>query len=69
MMSIDTVYLLLFMMSLIGAAATWWYGEQEFQKGIIEGVQMHKEGSLTYSSYYDDEGNEMLDIRIEKYED
>lgn len=45
------------------------HGEKEYEAGIMEGIQMHNSGRLTYKSYFDDEGMEMLDIKIKEYED
>lgn len=45
------------------------YGESQYQAGVVEAVQMHNEGRLTYTSYFDDEGIEMIDIQIKPYEE
>ena len=45
------------------------YGESKYQAGVVEAVQMHNEGRLTYTSYFDDEGIEMIDIQIKPYEE
>jgi len=50
-----------------------WYllvrnGEREYEAGVLEAVQLHSEGRLTYVSYRED-GIEMLEIKVEPYED
>jgi len=40
------------------------HGEKEYDLGIIEAIQLHNEGRLTYDSYINDEGIEMIDIEV-----
>ena len=69
MMSIEMFYLAVAMLCLVGVGASWYMCKKEYDKGFIEAIQMHNEGRLTYNSYFDDEGIEMLDIQVKPYED
>ena len=68
MMSIDIVALLAASICLIGGLASWWYGEQQYGKGILDGIQMHNSGRLTYTTYEED-GQTMIKIDIQEAED
>ena len=67
-MAIETVYLLLLLMAGVGAFGSYVYGNHKYERGVIDAIHMHNEGRLTYESYMED-GVEMIDIRIEPYED
>ena len=69
MMSTDTVYLLLFLVCIIGAIVSWWYGRQEYDNGFMDAVQLHKEGRLTYDVTYNEAGDEVITIEVTSYED
>lgn len=68
MMSIDIVALLAASICLIGGLASWWYGEQQYGKGILDGIQMLDSGRLTYEAYYEDD-QKYLKINIAELED
>ena len=56
---------LLIAVCALGAWYTHWSNGKSYNRGLIDAVQMHNEGRLTYESSYDDEGFEMLDIKIQ----
>jgi len=64
-MSETFMWELLVAVCALGAWYTHWSNGNAYDRGLIDAVQMHNEGRLTYESSYDDEGIEMLDIRIE----
>lgn len=68
MMSIDIVALLAASICLVGGVASWWYGEQQYGKGILDGIQMLDSGRLTYEAYYEDD-QKYLKINIAELED
>lgn len=68
MMSIDIVALLAASICLAGGVASWWYGEQQYGKGILDGIQMLDSGRLTYEAYYEDD-QKYLKINIAELED
>jgi len=70
MMSIELVSLLVLAITLVGGIASYYYGEDKYGKGILDGIQMHNSGRLTYTTYMED-GQEMLkiDIKEEEYEE
>ena len=51
--------------SLIGAYLTWRHGAKCYDKGITDAILMYRNGRLTYNSYLDDKGAEMLNIEID----
>ena len=62
-MDLITVYLLLIIVSLIGGYASYKYAEKRYERGLLDAIQMHNEGRLTYTSYM--EGDvEMISIDI-----
>ena len=50
------------------AGITWFllqrHGEKEYQQGITEGIIMHSQGRLTYTTYLSENEEEMIDIVI-----
>lgn len=67
MISLEYFYLAVFIMVGVGAYVSWKYGEQEYNNGLVDAVQLHNEGVLTYDSYEED-GVEMIDIKIKPQE-
>ena len=51
--------------SIIGAFLTWRHGAKCYDKGITDAILMYRNGRLTYNSYLDDKGAEMLNIEID----
>ena len=51
--------------SIIGAFLTWRHGAKCYDKGITDAILMYRNGRLTYNSYLDDKGAEMLKIEID----
>jgi hypothetical protein len=51
--------------SIIGAFLTWRHGVKCYDKGITDAILMYRNGRLTYNSYLDDKGAEMLKIEID----
>ena len=68
MMSIDIVALLAASICLAGGVASWWYGEHQYGKGILDGIQMLDSGRLTYEAYYEGD-QKYLKINIAELED
>ena len=62
-MSIEIVSLIILGICVAGGVGSWWYGSQQYGKGILDGIQMHHQGRLTYRPYIED-GKEMLSIQI-----
>jgi len=63
-MAIETVLLIVALIALAGGVASYFYGEQRYGKGIIDGIQMLDAGRLTYKSYYEGD-DKYLNIQIE----
>jgi hypothetical protein len=68
MMSIDIVALLAASICLIGGIVSWRYGEHQYGKGILDGIQMYDSGRLTYESFYEGD-QKYLTINIAELED
>lgn len=65
MIEIEILYLWASVMILVGGGIIWWHGSQQYGKGILDGIQMHHSGRLTYT-VYEEEGQEMLAIKIKE---
>ena len=55
--------------SIIGAYLTWRHGAKCYDKGITDAILMYRNGRLTFNSYLDDKGAEMLNIEIDTIDD
>jgi hypothetical protein len=55
--------------SIIGAFLTWRHGAKCYDKGITDAILMYRNGRLTYNTYLDDKGAEMLNIEIDTIDD
>ena len=55
--------------SIIAAFLTWRHGAKCYDKGITDAILMYRNGRLTYNSYLDDKGAEMLNIEIDTIDD
>ena len=49
----------------VGGIIIWRHGESQYGKGILDGIQMHHQGRLTYKAFIED-GQEMLSINIKE---
>ena len=69
-MNIEVVAIIISSICVIGGLASYWYGENQYGKGILDGIQMHNSGRLTYTTYEED-GQTMIkiDIQEEEYEE
>ena len=68
-MDIETFYIALFLFGVAGGVISWWYSEKRYDRGFLDAIQLHNQGRLTYTSYFDDNGIEVLDIEVTPYED
>ena len=68
MMSIELVSLLVLAITLIGGIASYYYGENKYGKGILDGIQMYDSGRLTYEAFYEGD-QKYLSINIAELED
>ena len=67
--SIEMFYLVLFLFGVAGGVGSWRYSEKRYDRGFLDAIQLHNQGRLTYTSYFNDEGIEILDIEVSPYED
>ena len=67
-MNIEVVAIIISSICVIGGLASYWYGENQYGKGILDGIQMHNSGRLTYTTYEED-GQTMIKIDIQEAED
>ena len=68
-MSIDTFILYNLVMLGVGWYLLKRHGESEYREGLVDSIQMHNEGTLTYTIYTEDDGTEMININIETEEE
>jgi len=54
-MSIDNFILYNLVMLGVGWYLLRKHGESEYGEGIVDAIQMHNDGRLTYESYFEDE--------------
>ena len=69
MISIESFALLMSALLIIGGLLLWRHGNNCYDKGITDAVQMHREGRLHYNTYLDDNGDKMVNIEIDPMED
>ena len=65
MMDIEVALIIILGICVAGGIGSWWYGKQEYGKGILDGIQMHHQGRLTYKAYMEGD-QEMLSINIKE---
>jgi len=66
----ETEYIILSSVLIIaGAIVVHFTNKQAYEKGITTAVLLHREGRLTYTDYYDDDGERMVDIDIAPMEE
>jgi len=53
---------------VIGAIVIYFVDKRAYREGLTDAVLMHNRGELTYFSYYDDNGEEMVEIEVNKRE-
>ena len=53
---------------VIGAVVIYFVDKRAYREGLTDAVLMHNRGELTYFSYYDDNGEEMVEIEVNKRE-
>jgi len=64
----NDLYLVSFIWVVIGAVVIYFVDKRAYKEGMTDAIIMHNRGQLTYKSYYDDDGEEMVEIKVEKYE-
>ena len=69
MIPTENFILLILALLIIGAFLLWQHGNKCYDRGIMDAVQMHREGRLHYNTYLDDNGDKMLNIEIDPMED
>jgi len=64
----NEIYLVSLIWVIIGAVVIYFIDKRAYKEGMTDAILMHNRGDLTYFSYYDDNGEEMVEIKVEKYE-
>lgn len=54
---------------LVGAVWTYFSDKRAYKEGMLDAIVMHNRGQLTYTSYFDDDGLEMIDMQVSPDED
>lgn len=69
MINLEIYYLTIALLGVGGGVLSWWYCEKRYDRGFLDAIQLHNQGRLTYTTYFTDEGIEVLDIEVSPYED
>ena len=69
MINLEIYYLTIALLGVGGGVLSWWYCEKRYDRGFLDAIQLHNQGRLTYTTYFTDEGIEVLDIEVKPYED
>ena len=64
----NEIYLVSLIWVIIGAVVIYFIDKRAYKEGMTDAILMHNRGDLTYFSYYDDNGEEMVEIEVNKRE-
>jgi len=64
----NEIYLVSFIWVIIGAVVIYFIDKRAYREGMTDAILMHNRGDLTYFSYYDDNGEEMVEIEVKARE-
>lgn len=53
---------------VVGAIWTYYSDKRAYNDGMLDAIVMHNRGELTYTTYTDAEGVEMIEMKVDKYE-
>jgi hypothetical protein len=51
---------------LIGAVYLYYSDRRAYKEGMMDAIVQHNKGTLTYSSYEDEDGELMIEIKVEQ---
>jgi len=60
----NEIYLVSLIWVIIGAVVIYFIDKRAYREGMTDAILMHNRGDLTYFSYYDDNGEEMVEIEV-----
>ena len=66
MIQIEYFYLAIVVMSLAGTYLSWTYGNNEYDNGFLDAVQLHSEGRLTYTVEEQENGIDLINIEVKE---
>ena len=64
----NEIYLVSLVWVIIGAVVIYFIDKRAYREGMTDAILMHNRGDLTYFSYYDDNGEEMVEIEVKARE-
>ena len=64
----NEIYLVSLIWVVIGAVVIYFIDKRAYREGMTDAILMHNRGDLTYFSYYDDNGEEMVEIEVKARE-
>jgi len=64
----NEIYLVSLIWVIIGAVVIYFIDKRAYKEGMTDAILMHNRGDLTYFSYYDDNGEEMVEIEVKARE-
>lgn len=53
---------------LVGTLVLWYVDKRAYREGMVDAIAMHNSGLLTYETYYDENGEEMIEMEIKPNE-
>ena len=65
----DIIYYLSGAFMLVGVVAIYFTHKFAYEKGITTAVLLHRNGRLKYRDYNDEDGERMVDIQIEPFDE
>ncbi len=66
MIQIEYFYLAITVMAVIGTYLSWTYGNNEYDYGFMDAVQLHSEGRLTYTVEEQEDGINLINIEVKE---
>ncbi len=54
---------------VIGAVWTYYSDRRAYNEGMMDAIVMHNNGNLTYETHTNDEGDEIIEMKVDRYED
>lgn len=54
---------------VVGAIWTYYSDKRAYNEGMLDAIVMHNRGQLTYKTYIDDEGEEIIEMKVGLDED
>ena len=64
----NELFILSVLWVVIGAVVVYYVDKRSYNEGMLDAIVMHNRGQLTYTSYFDDDGFEMIEMEVKPNE-